>query len=165
MRKTVIGAVIAAVYAVLTLLAFGFDLASGLIQVRFSEALCVLPAFSSAAVPGLFIGCLISNLVTGAPLFDIIFGSLATLMAALGSRLIATRVKRRFAWIFIPLPAVVINAVVVGLLLTEVYLVPVGYITAALSVGVGQMIACYGLGLPFYIAVSRSPIKKMLRDT
>ncbi len=72
------GALIAALYVVLTLVAAGFDLASGAIQVRISEALCILPFFTPAAVPGLFVGCLAANLVTGSALPDIIFGSLAT---------------------------------------------------------------------------------------
>lgn len=76
---------IAAIYTVLTMIAAGFDLASGAIQVRFSEALCVLPYFTHAAVPGLTLGCLISNLVTGCALPDIIFGSLATFLGAIGS--------------------------------------------------------------------------------
>ena len=73
-------AVIAALYTVLTMVAAGFDLASGAVQVRFSEALTILPYFTPAAVPGLTLGCLISNLVTGCALPDIIFGSLATLI-------------------------------------------------------------------------------------
>ena len=78
-------ALIAAAYTVLTLLAAGFDLASGAIQVRFSEALTILPFFTPAAVPGLALGCLISNLITGCVLPDIIFGTLATLIGAVGT--------------------------------------------------------------------------------
>ena len=78
-------AVIAALYTVLTMVAAGFDLASGAVQVRFSEALTILPYFTPAAVPGLTLGCLISNLVTGCALPDIIFGSLATLICRTSS--------------------------------------------------------------------------------
>ena len=78
-------AMIAAIYIVMTMFINTFNLASGTIQVRISEALTVLPFFTPAAVPGLFIGCLLSNLLTGAMLPDVIFGSLATLLGALGS--------------------------------------------------------------------------------
>ena len=78
-------AVIAALYVVLTELSNLFGLASSMIQVRFSEALTVLPFFTPAAVPGLFLGCIISNLLVNANIFDIIFGSLATLLGALGT--------------------------------------------------------------------------------
>ena len=78
-------AMIAALYVVLTYITNLLGLASGTIQVRFSEALCILPVFTPAAIPGLFIGCLISNLITGGIIWDIIFGSIATLLGALGS--------------------------------------------------------------------------------
>ena len=65
-------------FTLFTLLAWGVNLASGLIQARFSEALCVLPFFTFDAVLGLFIGCLLANTITGAFIYDIIFGSMAT---------------------------------------------------------------------------------------
>ena len=86
-------AVIAALYVVLTLFINAFDLASGAIQVRISEALTILPYFTPAAVPGLFIGCLLSNFMTGAAIWDIIFGSLATLIGAIGTYLL-----RKWKW-------------------------------------------------------------------
>ena len=76
-------AMIATIYVVLTGIAAGFDLANGAIQVRFSEALTVLPFFTPAAVPGLTIGCLLSNILFSGNIFDIIFGTLATLLGAL----------------------------------------------------------------------------------
>lgn len=75
-------ALIAAMYVVLTWLANIFGLANGAIQVRFSEALTILPYFTPAAIPGLFVGCVISNTITGAAVWDILFGSLATLIGA-----------------------------------------------------------------------------------
>ena len=78
-------ALIAALYTVLTMVAAGFDLASGAIQVRFSEALTIMPFFTPAAIPGLTLGCLLSNILTGCVLPDVIFGTLATLLGALGS--------------------------------------------------------------------------------
>ena len=85
------GGIIAALYLVLTLVSQAMGIASGQIQVRLSEALCVLPAFTPAAVPGLFIGCLLANIITGAALPDVIFGSLATLAGAVLTRLICVK--------------------------------------------------------------------------
>ena len=90
-RKTLIivqAGLIAALYTVLTIICNAMGLASGVIQVRFSEALCILPCFTVAGVPGLFVGCLVSNLVTGGAVWDIVFGSLATLLGAVGTRLL-----------------------------------------------------------------------------
>ena len=80
-------AVIAAIYVVLTIFISAFNLASGAIQVRISEALTILPFFTPAAIPGLAIGCLLSNLLTGAAGYDVVFGSLATLLGAVGTYL------------------------------------------------------------------------------
>lgn len=77
------GAAIAASYVVLTFLANALGLSSGVIQLRFSEALTILPVFTPAAVPGLFAGCLLANILTGCLPLDVIFGSLATLLGAL----------------------------------------------------------------------------------
>ena len=85
---TVQAAVIAALYVVLTVLANSIGLASSAIQIRFSEALTILPFFTPAAIPGLFVGCILSNLLTGCVLLDVIFGSLATLIGAVGTYLI-----------------------------------------------------------------------------
>ena len=82
------GAMIAALYVVLTYISFLCGLSSGAIQVRISEALCVLPAFFPEAIPALFIGCALANLLTGSILWDIIFGSLATLIGAFGAYLL-----------------------------------------------------------------------------
>lgn len=99
-------AVIAALYVVLTLFINAFDLASGAIQVRISEALTILPYFTPAAVPGLFIGCLLSNFMTGAAIWDIIFGSLATLIGAIGTYLL-----RKWKWCA-PLPPILSNTII-----------------------------------------------------
>lgn len=101
-------ALIAALYAALT---FVIPFSSGLMQVRLSEAMCVLPYFMPSAVPGLFIGCLIGNLVSGAIPVDVIFGSLASLLAAYLTYLMGKRGVNK--WLA-PLPAVVINALVLG---------------------------------------------------
>lgn len=138
-------AVIAALYAVLTVIN---PWSSGQFQVRISEALTVLPFFTPAAIPGLFIGCLIANFfTTGAGIYDIIFGSLATLLAAfLTSKM---RVKH-----FAPLPPVVINAVVVAITLNVTLKAPL-LITMGL-VALGELIACYGLGYPLMLLVEKN---------
>ena len=100
-------AVIAALYVVLTLLANALGLSSYSIQVRFSEALCILPFFTPAAIPGLWIGCLTANLMTGAIIWDIVFGSIATLIGAVGTYLLR---KHKVAC---TLPPVIANMVIV----------------------------------------------------
>lgn len=141
---------IAALYALLTVALA--PISSGLVQCRVSEALCVLPWFTPAAAPGLFVGCLIANLVTGAPLYDVLFGSLATLLAALATYALRRRGAPKA---LAPLPSVVLNAVIVGALLYYVYDLPVGLALAMLSVAAGQAIACYALGLPLLLALER----------
>ena len=79
------GACVAAMYVALTMISAAFGLSSGAVQVRISEALCILPAFFGAAVPGLGVGCFAANMITGAPLWDCIIGSLATLLGAIGT--------------------------------------------------------------------------------
>ena len=142
-------ACIAALYAALTILLA--PISSGLIQCRVAEALCVLPYFTGAAVPGLFLGCLLANLLTGAPVYDVIFGSLATLLAALCTHWMKQRVTKYLA----PLPSVVLNALIVGALLTYVYGVGVPYALSAAYVAVGQSVACFGLGLPLLLVLER----------
>lgn len=141
-RELVRGAIIAAVYALLTIVLA--PISSGLIQCRVSEAMSVLPYFTFSAVPGLFIGCLIANLLTGAPIYDVLFGSLATLFAAYMTYFLRKRAPKWLA----PLPSVLVNALVVGALLTYVYQVGVGYWVATGYVAIGQAIACFALGLP-----------------
>ena len=99
-------AVIAAIYVVLTIFISAFNLASGAIQVRISEALTILPFFTPAAIPGLAIGCLLSNLLTGAAVYDVVFGSLATLLGAVGTYLLR---KHKF---LCTLPPVIANMVI-----------------------------------------------------
>ena len=133
-------ALIAALYTVLTVIAAGFNLASGAIQVRFSECLTILLFFTSAAIPGLTLGCLISNLITGCALPDIIFGTLATLLGALGSY--ALRRNRYLCSI----PPVVSNALIIPFVLTYSYHIPGGIPFFMLTVGLGELISCMVFG-------------------
>jgi len=143
------GAIIAAVYALLTI--FLAPISSGLIQCRVSEAMSVLPHFTFSAVPGLFVGCLLANLLTGAPAYDVVFGSLATLLAAYVTYGLRKRAPKYLA----PLPSVVVNALVVGALLVYVYDVGVPFWVAAGYVAVGQAVACFALGLPLMTLLER----------
>ena len=87
-RGIAVGAVVTALYVVLTYLANTLGLASGAIQVRLSEILTVMPVFTPFAIPGLFIGCILANVLTGCALWDVVFGSLATLIGAVGTYLL-----------------------------------------------------------------------------
>jgi uncharacterized membrane protein len=146
-RFMVQAALIAALYVVVTI-SFA-PISSGLFQLRFSEALTVLPALVPAAIPGLFIGCLLGNFLVGASLVDIIFGSLTTLAAAYLSYKLRDK-----KWL-VPLPPVVLNAIVVGYMLVYVYAVPVSIFVAMAWVAAGQLIACYIIGYPLLTILER----------
>ena len=140
-------AVIAAIYVVLTIFISAFNLASGAIQVRISEALTILPFFTPAAIPGLAIGCLLSNLLTGAAVYDVVFGSLATLLGAVGTYLLR---KHKF---LCTLPPVIANMVIIPFVLRYGYglAMEVGGHDVAipfymLTVGAGEVICCCILG-------------------
>ena len=137
-------AMIAAIYVVLTLFVSAFNLASGAIQIRISEALTVLPAFTPAAIPGLFIGCLISNLLSGGMLLDVIFGSLATLLGACGTYLL-----RKWKWV-VSVPPILSNALIVPFVLAYVYHIPGGVPYFMVTVGIGQILSCGVLGMIVY---------------
>ncbi len=139
-KQLVEAAMIAALYVVLTFIANGLGLASSAIQVRFSEALTILPYFTPAAVPGLFIGCILSNVLTGCALPDIVFGSLATLIGA-----IFTRKLRKFKWL-VPVPPIVANAVIVPFVLLYAYGIrPLWF--SFVTVTIGEIISCGVLGM------------------
>ena len=141
------GAIIAALYVVLTMLANAMGLANYAIQIRFSEALCILPFFTIAAIPGLTVGCLISNMLTGAMVWDVLFGSLATLLGAIGTYLLR---KNRVLMMF---PPVVANMIIVPFVLRYGYGLTwmfhevewsIPYF--AVTVGIGEIISVCGLG-------------------
>jgi len=133
-------ALIAAIYVVLTYFVSAFNLASGAIQVRISEALTILPMFTPAAIPGLTIGCFLSNLLTGCLPMDVLCGSMATLIGAVGSYLL-----RRYKWL-VPLPPVVANTLIVPYVLAYVYGAEGSIPFFMLTVGIGEVISCYVLG-------------------
>ncbi len=141
-RFLTLSSTIAALYVVLTLISAVFGLSSGAIQIRISEALCVLTFFTPAAIPGLTVGCLISNLITGANLLDVVFGTLATLIGALGGYYL-----RRKQWL-ISLPTVLSNTIIIPLVI--VYGFGVTDMTLpfiALTVCIGELISATLLGM------------------
>lgn len=141
-------AMIAAIYVVLTFIANAFGLANHAVQVRFSEALTILPYFTPAAVPGLFIGCLISNILTGCAIPDIIFGSLATLAGA-----VFTYKFRRHKWLA-PIPPIAANMIVVPLVLLYAYGIrPLWF--SFLTVTAGEIISCGILGMLLLFALEK----------
>ncbi len=144
-------AMIAALYVVLTFVANAVGMASGAIQVRLSEMLAILPFFTPAAIPGLFIGCFLSNLLTGCCILDIVMGSLASLIGAIGAYLL-----RRWKWL-VPIPTIIANAIIVPYVLTS----PYGYgLTDAwwylvVTVGAGEIISCGIFGMILLAALRR----------
>ena len=144
-QRLVLNGVIAATYAALTLAASALNLAYGPVQFRFSEALTILPFLFPGTWPGLFIGCLVANLLSPYGLVDIVCGSLATLLAALWT----AKVKNK--WIA-PLPPVICNMAIIGAMLAWY---AVGFTAAfsgvfavnALWVGLGEALVCYILGM------------------
>ncbi len=158
------GGMIAALYVVLTFVAQAFGLASGAIQVRFSEALCLLPCLMASAVPGLTVGCMLANLLTGCAVWDVVFGSIATLLGALGTRMLKDRPA--LAWI----PPVLSNMLIIPLVLIHVYQVPdvsvtipftetvlngTGYVPLMITVGIGEIISVGILGMLVFKAAQR----------
>ncbi len=133
-------AMIAALYVVLTFIANALGLASQAIQVRFSEALTVLPYFTPAAIPGLFVGCLLSNILTGCAIPDVIFGSLATLAGA-----ILTYRLRKYKWLA-PVPPIVANTLIVPFVLLYAYGIRPLWLSF-ITVGIGEVISCGVLGM------------------
>ncbi len=141
-------ALIAAIYVVLTLVFQPFSF--GEIQVRIAEALTILPLFTPAAIPGLFIGCLIGNILCGSILPDIIFGSLATLLGACFTYLL-----RRQNKFLAPLPPIISNTVIVPLILRYAYGIHLPISLLMLTVGIGEFISCGILGMIVYTALRK----------
>lgn len=135
-------AVIAALYVVLTFAANSLGLANYAIQVRFSEALTILPFFTPAAIPGLFIGCILSNTLTGCMFLDIILGSVATLLGALGTYAL----RRHSRWLS-PLPPIIANTLIVPFVLAYVYRFEGSVPYFMLTVGLGEIVSCGILGM------------------
>ena len=150
-------AVIAALYVALTYVAGIMNLAYGPVQFRFSEALTVLPFLFPEAVPGLFVGCVISNLISPYGVLDLVVGSAATLLAAIWTN------RCRSRW-FAPMPPVIANAVMVGAMIAWYEAgfgagFPAAFAYNALTVGLGELIVCYALGLPLLKLLENRGVK------
>ena len=156
-RELTLAAVVGAIYVVLGYFGNIFSLTFGVVQCRFAEALTVLPYLSPTTMWGLFVGCVITNILSPYGALDLIFGSLATL----GAAALTARCKNR--WLA-PLPPVLCNAVVIGALIaiqsttSFAAFLPM-FAVQALSIGAGQMIACYALGLPLMSVLERTVAK------
>lgn len=132
-------AMIAAVYVVLVMI---FQpISFGPIQFRIAEALTALPYFTPAAIPGVSIGCLLANILGGANIFDILFGTLATLLGAIGSHML-----RKSKWL-VPLPPIIANTIIVPFVLCYAYGIEGTIPFFMLTVGIGEVIACGVLGI------------------
>ena len=141
-------AMIAAIYVVLTFIFAPFSF--GDIQVRIAESLTILPIFTPAAIPGLFVGCLIGNILGGAILPDIIFGSLATLLGALG-----TFFLRKHHQFLAVLPPIISNMIIVPLVLRFGYGMNLPIPLLMTTIGIGEVISCGFLGMILYYALKR----------
>lgn len=155
-KNLTLAAMIAAFYTALTLLSYAFGLDKGAIQLRLSEALAVLPALSGAAVPGLFVGCFLSSLLCGGHPLDVVFGSLVTLLAAALCRRMRGVSRFRFGVFLLPLPNILLNALLIPILLIFVYGVPDAYLYLVLTVGIGELFTTGVLGSLLLFALRRS---------
>ena len=142
-------AMIAAIWNVVLTYVFA-PFSFGEVQIRISEALTILPLFTPAAIPGLFVGCLVGNILGGAILPDIIFGSIATLIGAIG-----TYMLRQQRPVFGTLPPIIANIVIVPFVLRYGYGVALPIPFMMLTVGIGEVASCLVLGLVLYTALSR----------
>lgn len=141
-------AMIAALYAVLTLASHALGLANGQIQIRLSEALTILPMLTPAGIPGLFVGCILSGILTGAALPDIIFGSLATLIGALGTKRLKSN---KYLAVIPPIAA---NTIIIPLLLYYVYgIVPIWL--SFVTIFAGEVISAGVLGILLYNTLTK----------
>lgn len=145
-KNLTVVSLIAAVYATITLALAPISFGHSIFQIRVSEALAILPFFTPLAIPGIFIGCLIANFSGGFGLIDILFGSLASLLAAYFTSKMPTKNLA-------PMPPVIINGLIVGGYLSIILNIPlvysIGYVT------LGQLIACYLLGYPLLLIIDK----------
>lgn len=149
--------IIAALYFVLTVAVAPLSYGQlGMMQIRVSEALCILPFFTPAAIPGLFVGCILANLFSFLGFFDVLFGSFATLVAAVITYFIKNK------WL-IPLPTIISNAIVIGFLLKLFYFFDVPLWMPIAYVGAGEAIAAYILGMPLFFLLNKHKDKLFIR--
>jgi uncharacterized membrane protein len=147
------GAMISALYVAVTWLCSIVGLSSGVIQFRLSEALCILPVFMPEAVPALFIGCLLSNIIAGGVIWDIIFGSIATLIGAIGARLL--KGLPRGVIFLATVPTLLSNAIIVPYVLIYAYGVTDAYWFLLTTVGIGELVCASVGGTALYFGIRK----------
>lgn len=152
-KNLVTGGLIAAMYVVLTLLAYALGLSSQAVQLRFSEALTILPVFTPTAIPGLFIGCLLANYITGSAIWDIIFGSIATLIGAIGTYFLR---KNKYLAV---IPPILANTIIVPFILKFAYQSEDAMWFMFMTVGAGEVISAGVLGLLLHQAIVKTKIE------
>ncbi|MBQ3015222.1 MAG: QueT transporter family protein [Clostridia bacterium] len=150
-KSLVRGALIAAAYATLSYLSA--PLTFMFFQFRLSEALCVLPIFLPEAIPGLFIGCLIANYLSGCVIWDIIFGSIATLIGAILARALA-KLPRKLMFLS-TVPTVIANAIIVPFVIIYAYGSPESYLFLFFTVLVGELVTATGVGTILYYQLEK----------
>ena len=148
------GGLIAALYVVITWVCSLMGLSSGVIQFRFSEALCILPVFMPEAVPALFVGCFISNIISGGLIWDVIFGSVATLIGAIGARAMR-KLPCRLMWLA-TLPTVLSNAVIIPFVLIYTYGARKAWWFISVTVAIGELVCATVGGYLLYRLLNRS---------
>ena len=153
-RYLCLAAIIAALYVSLSLVSGALGLASGAIQVRISEALCVLPFFTSAAIPGVTIGCLIFNIISSGNILDIIFGTLASLIGVIGARML-----RKWKW-SITLPTIAANTIIIPFVLKYGFMLEESILFFAATLFIGEFIAAGILGNALLLALQKR-VKKL----
>ncbi len=150
-RKLTRGALIASLYVGLCYVSTIFGLSSGAIQFRIAEALCILPIFMPEAIGGLFVGCMLSNIIAQCAPWDIVFGSIATLIGALGAYALR-KLPHKLMWIA-TLPNLVANMIIVPLVLMYAYGVEGGFFALSVSVGIGEMVCGVIGGSALYYSI------------
>lgn len=146
-------ALIAALYIVLTLLSQLFGLASGPVQFRISEALTILPLLTSSAIPGLAIGCALANLLTGCALWDVVFGTISTLVAAIGTYYVGRKKP-----ILGPIFPIFLNTLIIPFILMFVYGSEGSYPYFLLTVGIGEIVTAGALGWLLYKGLKKTNV-------
>ena len=148
-RYVCYAAIIAALYVALSTVSGALGLASGAIQMRISEALCVLPFFTTAAIPGVTVGCFIYNLIASGNILDIIFGTLATLLGAIGARLL-----RKWKWA-VCIPTIAANTVIIPFVLKYGFMLEDSIIFFAVTILIGEFISVGVLGTTLLFALNK----------
>jgi uncharacterized membrane protein len=148
-RRLCEAALIASIYVILTYLCAAVGMSSGAIQLRLSEVLCILAIFTPAAVPGVALGCFMANLLTGCALWDIVFGTLASLIGMIGCRAL-----KKYPYLA-PVPYALANMIVIPFVVKLVYGAPEALPLIFLTVGIGEIISVFGFGIPLYLALKK----------